>query len=106
MNKSLRRTFGAFDLSQFISHVNSDNIVIWETLQNNTVWDCFKTPILREMLRIRNQHQEDSYAFWKAQEVGCARNRHQSHTVQHKLRLFLSMQVYACMEFPLLIFGT
>ena len=39
------------------------------------------------------------------QQVGCARNRLQIHTVQQKLKLFLSIQVYAWMEFPLLIFG-
>ena len=32
-----------------------NNIVTWETLQNNADWDCFKTPILREILRIQNR---------------------------------------------------
>ena len=26
---------------------------MWVTLQNNADWDCFKTPILREILRIQ-----------------------------------------------------
>ena len=28
--------------------MNTNNIVMWEILQNNADWDCFKTPILRE----------------------------------------------------------
>ena len=36
-----------------IIHVNTNNIVTWETLQNNADWDCFKTPILQEILRIQ-----------------------------------------------------
>ena len=40
------------------------------------------------------------------QQVGCARNRHQSQTAQHKLKLFLLMQVYAWTELPRLIFET
>ena len=39
------------------------------------------------------------------QQVGCARTRLLSHTVQQKLRLFLVTQVYAWMEFLFLIFG-
>ena len=27
---------------------------MWVILQNNAAWDCFKTPILREILRIQN----------------------------------------------------
>ena len=30
-----------------------NNIVMRETLQNNADWDCFKTPILQEILRIQ-----------------------------------------------------
>ena len=29
---------------------------MWQTLQNNADWDCFKTPILQEILRIQNLH--------------------------------------------------
>ena len=29
----------------------TNNIVMWETLPNNADWDCFKTPILQEILR-------------------------------------------------------
>ena len=28
---------------------------MWETLPNNADWDCFKTPILQEILRIENK---------------------------------------------------
>ena len=32
----------------FITHVNTNNLVMWVTLQNNADWDCFKILILRE----------------------------------------------------------
>ena len=31
--------------------MNTNNIVMWETMQNSADWDCFKTPILQEILR-------------------------------------------------------
>ena len=39
------------------------NIVLCVILQNNADWDCFKTPILREILRIQNQLLEEHGAF-------------------------------------------
>ena len=49
-------------------------------------WDCFKTPILQEILRIQNLHQVQHCAFSDAirlfQSVGCARNKLQFRTVQ------------------------
>ena len=38
-------------------------MVMWETLQNNADCDCFKTPILQEILRIQNLHQVEHCAF-------------------------------------------
>ena len=70
----------------FIVHLNTDNIVMWEILLNNAVWDCFKTPILREILRIQNALLAEHCAFWEVihlfQEVVCARNKLQFHTGQ------------------------
>ena len=39
-----------------LSHTceNTNNIVMWVILQNYADWDCFKTPILREILKIQN----------------------------------------------------
>ena len=34
--------------------MNINNIVMWEILLSNAGWDCFKTPILREILRTQN----------------------------------------------------
>ena len=34
-------------------HVNTNNIVMWETLHNNVDWDYFKVLILQEALKIR-----------------------------------------------------
>ena len=31
-----------------------NSIVMWVMLQNNAGWDCFKTPILRVILRTQN----------------------------------------------------
>ena len=63
----------------FIIQENTGNIAVWETQHNNADKDCFKTLILREALKTRNQHQEDSSAFSEVkhlcQYVGCARNR-------------------------------
>ena len=44
--------------------MNTNNIVMWKTLQNNADWDCFKTPILQEILRIHNLHQVEHCAFF------------------------------------------
>ena len=38
-------------------------IVMWETLQNNADWHCFKTPILQEILKIRNPLQLEHCAY-------------------------------------------
>ena len=82
---------------------------MWETLHNNADMDCFKTPILQEILRIQNLHQVEHCAFSGdtrlCQQVGCARNRPQCHTVLQKLKSFLSMQVYAWTVFPLSLSG-
>ena len=46
-------------------------------LPNNADWECFKTPILQEILRIQNLHQVEHCAFWEAirlcQSVGMFR---------------------------------
>ena len=50
--RPVRNAWIDFDLV-FISRVNTDNIVKWVILPNNADWDCFKTLILREILKIR-----------------------------------------------------
>ena len=37
---------------------------MWVILQNDAGWDCFKTPILREVLRTQNLLQVEHYAFF------------------------------------------
>ena len=37
---------------------------MWETLPNNADWDCFKTPILQEILRIQNPLLVENCAFF------------------------------------------
>ena len=74
----------------FITHVNTGNIVMWVTLHNNADWDCFRTLILPEIQKTQNQHQVELCAFLEVtrfcQEVECARNRLQFHTVLQKLK--------------------
>ena len=47
----------------FIIRVNTNSIVMWVILPSNADWDCFKTPILQEILRIQNPLLEEHYAF-------------------------------------------
>ena len=72
---------------------------MWETLHSNAGRDCFKTPILHEILMV--EHCAFLEAIHLFQSVGCAINRLQFRTVQRNLKLFLLMQVYAWMIFPL-----
>ena len=69
---------------------------MWETLQNNADWDCFKTPILQEILRIQNLHQVEHCAFLEViqlfQSVGCVTNKLQCRTVQQNQKSFPWMQ--------------
>ena len=47
----------------FISRVSTKNVVMWEILPNNTDWDCFKTLILQEILRIQNLLRVEHCAY-------------------------------------------
>ena len=47
----------------FITHVNTNNLVMWVILQNNADWDCFKTLTSREILMFRNPLLEEHCAF-------------------------------------------
>ena len=71
----------------------TNNIVMWETLQNNADRDCFKTPILQEILRIQNLHQVEHCACSEAirlfQSAGCVRNKLRFRTVQQNQKSFL-----------------
>ena len=55
------------DLISYIHHTcETNSIVMWETLPNNADWDCFKTPILQEILRSQNLHQVEHCVFSEA----------------------------------------
>ena len=81
----------------FIILVNTNNIVMWVILLNNADWDCFKTPILQEILRTRNLLQVEQCAFSEVirlfQSVGCVRNKLQFRTAQQNQKSFPWMQV-------------
>ena len=66
MDQSLWQTLGSFDLLHS-SYKWIQTILSWKwTLQNNADWDCFKTPILREILRIQNPLLEEHCVFSEA----------------------------------------
>ena len=52
---------------------------MWVILLNNADWDCFKSLISREILKIQNPLRAEHYAFLKVihlfQQVGCARKK-------------------------------
>ena len=82
----------------FIIHVITNNIVMWETLQNNADWACFKTPNLhvQKILRIQNLLLEEHCAFSEVvrlfQSAGSVRNKLQFRTVQQNQKSFSWMQ--------------
>ena len=93
----------------YIIHVNANSMAMWETLRNNAHWDCFKTPILQEILRIQNRHQvvrcpflDDIRLF---HSLGCARNKLQFRTVQQNQKSFLRMQDWLWTVSPHLMYG-
>ena len=65
--------------------MNTNSIVMWVIPPSNADWDCFKTPILQESLRIQKIRQVERCAFSEAtrlfQSVGCVRNKLQFRTV-------------------------
>ena len=83
--KACDKRLARFDLLSYITHVNTGNVVLWETQHNNADQDCFKT-LVQETLKTRSQQQEELCAFLEAirvfQSVGCARNKLQFRTVQ------------------------
>ena len=74
-----------------ITHVNTNNIVMWETLQNNADWDCFKTPTLQEILRTRKLLQVEHCVFSEAtrsfQSVGYSSTESEIISLDAGLRL-------------------
>ena len=93
----------------FITHVITNTIVMWETLPNNADWDCFKTPILQEILRIQSLRQVEHCAFSEVirlfQPVGCLRNKLQFRTVQQNQKSFPWMEDWGWTVYPRLIYG-
>ena len=64
--------------------MNTNNIIMWEILLSNADWDCFRTLIFREILKIQNPLLEEHYVFLEAthlfQEVGCKKQTSVSHS--------------------------
>ena len=49
--------------------MNINNIDMWETVPNNADLDCFKTPILQEILRTQNLNQVEHHAFFGSHTI-------------------------------------
>ena len=81
---------------------------MWVIQQNNTDWDCFKTPTLQEILRIQNLHQVEHCAFMEVihlfQSVGCVSNKLQFRIVQQNEKSFPWVQDSGWMENPHFIY--
>ena len=77
--------------------------------KNTADWDCFKTPILQEILRIQNLHQVEHCAFSEAirlfQSVGCVRNKLQFRTAQQNQKSFPWTQDWGWTVYSRLIYG-
>ena len=69
---------------------------MWETLQNNADWDCFKTPILQEILRTQNPLLVEHSAFLEVIHLfpisWMCKKQIQFRTVQQNQKSFPSMQ--------------
>ena len=78
-------------LSRLISHVHHTSEYKQCCHVGNNAkqcnWDCFRTPILQEILRTRNLRQVEHCVFLEVlhlfQSVGCVRNKLQFRTVHH-----------------------
>ena len=92
-----------------ITHVDTNSIVMWVILPNNADWDCFKTQILQEILRIQNLRQVEPEAFLEVihlfQSVRCVRNKLKFRTVQQNQKSFLWMQDWGSIISTHLIYG-
>ena len=93
----------------FITHVNMNSTVMWVILQNNAGWDCFKTPILQEILRTPSLFRVEHCAFLEVihlfHSVGCVRNKLQLRTVQQNQKSFPWTQDWVWTVYPRLIYG-
>ena len=87
-------------LNRLISYINHKSEYKQYCHVGNTAkqsgWDCFKTPILREILRTQNLLRVEHCALLEVihlfQSVGCVRNKLQFRTVQQNQKSFLGMQ--------------
>ena len=66
MDQSLWRKIMSFDLLRSSYMWIQTVLSCGETLPNNADWDCFKNPVLQEILRVQNPHLVEHYAFWEA----------------------------------------
>ena len=83
---------------------------MWVILLNHAGWDCFKTPILQEILRIQNLLRVEHCAFLEVIHFYptswmCKKNKLQFRTVQQNPKSFLWMQDWGWTGFLLSICG-
>ena len=109
---SRRSNLNQLENCQKYAHKLSWNACTWQelvdmTFSDNADWDCFKTLISGEILKIRNPLLEEHYAFSEVEHsfplVGCARNKSQYPTVLQNQKSFRWLLVCEWMDYLLLI---
>ena len=108
VDENLWQMIISFDLLHS-SHMWSQTTLVCGKHCKNEDWDCFKIPILQEILRIQNPLLEEHCAFLEVihlfQSVGCVKNKLQIRTVQQNQKSFPSMQDWGWTVNPHLIYG-
>ena len=100
----------------FLTHVNTNSIAMWVIFQNNAHCDCFKTPTLREILRIQHPLQVEhlcvlgSHTFvpvsWMCKkQTSVSHSSTESEIISLDAGLRLDGIPALWMEFPHLIYG-
>ena len=81
---------------------------MWETLPHNADWNCFKTPILQEILKIQHLHQVENCECLEVihlfQSVRCARNKILFRTVLQNQKSFLKFSFAGSTESKIISF--
>ena len=109
MDQSLWQTLGSFD---FVHQQRERVQTMLLCVKNSTTMQVgavsklsFCRRFWRLKVHLRGKFCAHSEVEHSCQYVGCARNKHQSHTVPLNLKLCLWMLVCAWRVFPLLTFG-
>ena len=106
MDQCLWQTIISFDFLHSSHKWIQTMLSCGEHCQTMRIGDCFKTPILQQMLRMQNLHEGEHCAFSEDislfQQVGCVRNKLQFRTVQQNQKSFPWTQDWGWTGYPAL----